>query len=205
MAANQFLLDNGNYGSRSAYIRQEFLKDRSRGDIAKELDVPSYIVYSATANMYNAVHIENQKGVKGIQVKRVNRNGEFLDAEGNIVPEDSDLVAVLNRSALMRELCDAGMTRKELVAMFDVNYATVYGATKDCTTVSRRGKKVLIHPETGEEIKRADYIRELYDDGEGMTRKEIAAHVTNITGEFCDTPTVWMATRPTKLKEEEVV
>ncbi len=45
----QYFLDNGQECSRSAYIRQEFLKNKSRSEIAKELDVSYNIVFSATA------------------------------------------------------------------------------------------------------------------------------------------------------------
>ena len=188
-----YQLEDGSECSRSAYIRQEFHKDRSRQDIAKELGLKYYIVYSATANMYNVAHPENggagAAGKGSVLVPKVNSELKFVDAEGNTtktvdvegVPtevelEEADAVTI-PRADLMRELAQAGFDRAKIKDYFQVPYATVYAATKeifDKGDGEKRGSKTVIHPDTQVEVKRADYIRELYKDGDGLNRREIA-------------------------------
>ena len=209
-----FVLDNGAEGSRSAFIRQEFKKDRSRNEIAKELDVKYHIVYSATTNMFNSHHPEEGSGQssRGAQVAKINSDMKFVDAEGNVV-ESPEEAAVASRADIMRDLFGQGITRSALKDYFSVPYATVYAATKDVEAPEgtvRGGKKMVAHPETGELVSRTEYIRELYQDGEGMTRKDIARHLTSITGDLVDYTTVWAATAKKKVVEpveapEEIV
>lgn len=203
-------LDDGTECSRSAYIRQEFQKDRSRQDICKELGLKYYIVYSATANMFNTAHPESGSGVSGkgsIAVPRVNVDLQYLDVEGNVVATEEE-AATIPRAELMRELATAGLDRSALKDYFKVPYATVYAATKEVFNTgegSSRTRKTVTDPETGEEINRSDYIRSLYQDGEGMTRREIAKQLTDMTGELVDYATVWAATKPAKEEEVEEV
>lgn len=198
-----FYLDDGTECARSAYIRQEFCKNRSRKDIANELDVKYYIVYAATANMYNDIHRESGNNTKGRGsqiVSKVNKNFEFVNDDGEVV-ETEEEAGKVPRADLMRELIQEGVTRKDLQKHFDVSYATVYAATKDICDelgLSSATKKVITHPETGEEVNRADYIRELYADGTGLTRREIAEYLTKLTGELVDYAAVWNATKPEK-------
>lgn len=204
-AAN-YTLDDGTTCSRSAYIRQEFNKDRSRQDIAKELGVKYYIVYSATANMFNAAHPENggagATGKGSVLVAKVNAEFKFVDAEGNVVETAEEAVSV-PRADLMRELAAAGVERSKMKDYFEVPYATVYAATKDlfASEGTTRVRQTVIHPETGEEVKRADYIRELYADGNGMDRRAIAKKLTEMTGDLVDYSTVWAATKPKHAEE----
>lgn len=217
-------LDDGSECSRSAYIRQEFKKDRDRKSIAKDLGVKYYIVYSATANMFNAVHPEEggTAGSRGAVVAKVNKDLKFVDENGNVEVDELDAdgnvvinaetglpnkvaitaetAAQVQRAELMRELCTAGLTRSALKDYFEVPYATVYAATKednaDGTTKST--KVTLIHPETGESIGRADYIRELF--ATGMDRRDIAKKLTKMTDDLVDYATVWAATKPNKVE-----
>ena len=201
----KFYLDNGEECSRSAYIRQEFNKDRSRKEIADELRVKYYIVYSATANMYNSHHPEGGSVGGSVSVAKVNSKFEFVDADGNVVDEDD--AEIVPRNQLMKELFAAGVERGKIKDYFEVPYATVYAATKDTDAPEgtvKGGRKTLIHPETQEVVNRADYIRELYADGEGLSRKEIALELTKLTGELVDYATVWSATKPEKETEEVV-
>lgn len=199
-----FLLDDGSISSRSAYIRQEFKKDRSRGDIAKELGVAYYIVYSATTNMFNAAHPEGGSGVgsaRGEMIAITETTREYV-ADRDAYAGEETLVNI-PRSAYMRELVKGGMSRGEVAKLLDCPYATVYASTKDEEGGTTKATRVvLIHPETGEEINRADYIRELFEAG--MTRKEIAVHITKMTGDLCDYSTVWAATKPPKAEVEAV-
>lgn len=205
-ARKEFTLEDGTPCSRSAYIRQEFQKDRARKDIAEELGVKYYIVYSATANMFNKEHPEGgSTGGRGAVSAKVDKDFNFVDEDGNIVEKEEDAAQEV-RADIMRELFSEGVTRGEIKDHFDVPYATVYAATKDIEPPEgtvRGGKKTIEHPETGEEVDRAEYIKELYQDGEGMTRREIAKHLTEISDEFVDYSAVWLATKKDEEKEEE--
>lgn len=199
-----FLLDDGSSSSRSAYIRQEFKKDRSRGDIAKELGVAYYIVYSATANMFNAAHPEGGSGTGSARGEMITVTEESRELVVDTTAyEGTEKLVNIPRSAYMRELVKGGMSRGEIAKLLDCPYATVYAATKDEEGGTTKATRVvLIHPETGAEINRADYIRELFEAG--MTRKEIAVHITKMTGDLCDYSTVWAATKPPKAEVEAV-
>lgn len=171
----KFYDDKGNEISRSAYIRQEFKKNRSRGEIAKELDVPYYIVYAATANMYNEKHPEGG----GVKVNR------------GVILEDGR-----SRAEHMREMFMEGKSRGEIAKHFNVPYATVYAVTKDLDAPGEKvhGGKVMVDLEDGTTMPRVDYIRKRFS--EGASRREIA----NELG--CDYAIVWAATRPKKKQEE---
>lgn len=199
----EMTLDDGTKGSRSAYIRQEFKKDRARADIAKELEVPYYIVYSATANMFNAAHPEEGgTATRSAVILTITKEGRELIVNADEYEGDEELIKIA-RPEYARELMEKGMTRGEAAKYLDVPYSSIYGATKDLGETST-GRVELIHPESGETVNRAEYIRELYADGEGMTRKQIAIHITKMTDELCDYSTVWAATKPAKevVKEE---
>jgi hypothetical protein len=201
----KYKLDNGQEGSRSEYIRQEFKKDKSRKSIAEELGVKYYIVYSATANMFNAVHPEEggaAAGSRGAIVPKVNAEFKFVNAAGEVV-ETAEEAEQVQRAELMRELNKAGKTRSELKDYFQVPYATVYAATKEENADGApRAKKVVVDPETGVEVPRVEYIRKLFAAGED--RREIAKKLTMMTGDLVDYATVWAATKPAK-KEEVAV
>ena len=177
--AEEYVLDNGQPASRAEYIRQEFMKDRHRRDIAEELDVTYNIVYSATANMFNAEHPEGSSG-----------GGRAVSAEHPITGE------VGKRADIMRDLYgEQGWTRNEIAAHFQCPYGSVYGATKDVeppegSKAAHGGKIFIEHPDTGEEIARVDFIREKFE--EGMSRREIADLIA------VDYSVVWMATREEK-------
>ncbi len=181
------ILDTGEEGSRSAYIRQEFLKDRSRAEIAKELDTPYYIVYSATANMFNAVHTEEggraSGGVRGVMV------------------EDPETGEQITRAEAMRKMFAAGKNRTEIKEYFDTPYATVYAATKDVEAPEGavKGGRVMVEDteNPGVQVPRTELIRRLYKKGEGMTRREIADALK------CDYAVVWASTKEPKKAEAE--
>lgn len=183
VAKETFKLDDGSEGSRSAYIRQEFKKDRSRNDIAKELKVAYYIVYAATANMFNAEHPEdgNTSGGRGTMVE---------DEESTTEPK-----AMISRADAMRRDLDKGMTRGAIAKKYDVAYATVYAATKSETSSGEHGGKITIELEDGSKVGRADYIRQLFAGGK--TRREIANELK------CDYAIVWAATKVKKDKKDD--
>lgn len=189
--------------SRAQYIRELFANDMGRKEIAETLGLEYHTVYSATNNLYNAVHTADGSNViSSVPVLRVNADLEFIDAEGNVCDEAD--AATIMRVDLVKELFEAGLSRKTIAEYCDVKYATVYSATKGMTnSTSRTTKRVIVHPETGEEINRVDYIRELF--AAGMTKKEIATKLTILTGELVDYAVVWAATKPAKEEVEEVI
>lgn len=174
-----YKLDDGQMASRSVYIRQEFKKNRSRGDIAKELDVAYGIVHSATANMTNEVHDGTGRG------------------GGRVVMIEFDGVT-MERRQVMRQMFENGKSRSEIAKYFDTPFGTVYQATKDLGESSgRTGGKIMIEwPKgSGEEKARVDVIREMWTSGE-FTRRQIANELN------CDYAVVWMTTREKSDKDE---
>jgi len=164
-------LEDGTEGSRSAYIRQEFLKNRPRGDLAKELGVSYAVVYAATANMHN----ELTDGKPGRGVGR------------GVIMEDGR-----SRAEHMREMLQQGKTRGEIAKHFKCPYATVYAATKELLAEGKEGArahrgKVVITLEDGSSIGRAEHIRALH--AAGKSRREIADKLD------CDYAVVWAATK----------
>lgn len=183
----EYQLEDGTMGSRSAYIRQEFKKDRSRGDIAKELGIAYYIVYSATANMYNAAHPEGATGGFG-------NRGTMIEIE----LEDGTKKTVSRAEAMRADLAN-GMSRGEIAKKYDCPYATVYAATKDEETEggSKGGKKMVVDPRDGVEKPRVEVIRSMYE--EGKEKENIRREIATALG--VDYAVVWAAT---KEKKEEV-
>lgn len=169
-----FTLDDGTTGSRAAYIRQEFMKGRTRSDIAKELGVPFSVVYAATANMDNGV----------------NTHGRTVMIE---LPDGTKMP----RSEYIRQEFMKGRTRSDIAKELDVPYQIVYAATKGMTNgaTGSRGRVMIQDPETGELVPRTELIRKLYE--QGKTRREIANMLQ------VDYAVVWNATKPKKDDKEE--
>lgn len=169
--------------SRSAYIRQEFLKNRSRGDIAKELGCAYGIVYSATANMENEVH----KATEGASAAR------------GVIMTHPETGAQISRAEYCREQVEAGKSRGALAKELGIAYATVYAATKDLKAEGGGtfgGTRVFVEVD-GNAKPRSEFIREEFLAGK--TRREIANEIG------CDYAVVWAATKTLKETEEEVV
>jgi transposase len=177
--AKEFTADDGHAISRSAYIRQEFTKDRTRGDIAKELGVAYGIVYSATTNMENSHHSNNEDGT-------VNRGAV-------VTVQTADGEKKMSRAEYARQEVGNGRTRGDVAKELGVAYATVYAATKELEATAGAGAgtgRKLVEVEIDGEVKhlpRAQYIRSQFDLGK--TRREIADEL------HCDYAVVWAATK----------
>lgn len=177
--AKEFTGDNGQLISRSAYIRQEFNKNRTRGDIAKELAVAYGIVYSATANMENSHHTNNGDGTvnRGAVVKVQTDDGE----------------KTMSRADYARQEVGKGRSRGDVSKELGVAYATVYAATKDIEvaggTAGGTARKLVEIEVDGvtKHVPRAQYIREEFKLGK--TRRQIADEL------HCDYAVVWAATK----------
>jgi transposase len=177
--AKEFTGENGEPISRSGYIRQQFLKDRTRGDIAKELGVAYGIVYSATTNMENAHHSNNEDGT-------VNR--------GAVISVQTDAGEVkMSRADYARQEVGKGRTRGDVAKELGVAYATVYAATKELEATAGAGAgtgRKLVEVEVDgvvQHLPRAQYIRSQFELGK--TRRAIADEL------HCDYAVVWAATK----------
>lgn len=189
--------------SQAAYARHLFKQNMARGDIAKELGVPYYIAYSATANMFNAAHPESGEGVathrgETITITAVSR--DFI-ADPAVYDGDEKLINV-NRPDFMRELVKQNMSRGDVAKLLDCPYSTVYAATKEVANASgeKVGKIMVEDPRTGETLPRVEVIRSMYEenkDKEGI-RREIANAL------HCDYAIVWAATKEKKAVPEDV-
>jgi len=174
-----YTLPSGQEASRAEYIRYLFKeKDMSRGEIAQELNVPYSTVYSATANMENSHHQVGQSG---------GPSRKFVELEDG---------TRMTRSEYIRKRVQEGVSRSEVAKELNVSYSVVWAATKGMDIVSNgsSGAIVIEHPDTGEQVRRVDYIREAFFE-KGMTRREIANQIG------CDYAVVWAATRPAKADE----
>ena len=99
--------DNNVELSRKEYVIREFCeKNRSRGDIAKELEISYQIVFSYTKNLQNSHHNENTNG-RSIMINDVTRK-EYVINEFN-----------KNRS------------RGDIAKELGISYQIVFSYTKD--------------------------------------------------------------------------
>ena len=188
-----FDLDDGTQGSRSAFIRQEFLKGRSRSEIAKELQVSYNIVFAATANMDNGT------------VGSVGRKGALAIIDGELA-EKLGVEPGTSRKDYILQRIKEGVTRKQIAEELGVSYGVIYGVTKALEGVKadRSGSRAMIeYPAgSGEMRPRTELIRELYNqvDEEGnklYTRRNIADLLR------VDYNVVWQATKEVKVIEPE--
>lgn len=181
-----FELDDGTVtDNRSAYIRQEFNKDRSRGDIAEELDVSYNIVYTATANMENAT--TGKRGRKTI-----------TDPE---LCQELGIEEGTPRNEFIKEKAEEGNSRREIADMLGISYNVVYAATSDMDVATSKGRLATIDDEElcaelGIEpgTIRKEFIKEKY--AEDNSRREIA----DMLG--VDYAVAWQATKDMDVDED---
>lgn len=85
--------ENGKVMSRAEYIRQQYAAGKSRGDIAKELDVPYNVVWQATKTTKTEAEqfkelVENLKGYKD-KVEDAELFGQICDALDTIIIKEA--------------------------------------------------------------------------------------------------------------------
>lgn len=168
MSNKTFTSDNGEPITRSAFIKQEYLKGKGRNVIAEELGIPYYIVYGATVNMDNGLPPATGRSKKVVMIEQ---------------PDGTKI----NRDDLIVKDFEAGMARKDIAEKYDVAYGTVYAVTKDLGVGNTRAKSI-VDPRTGEIRARADVIKELF--AQCGKRREVA----NLLG--VDYAVVWASTKP---------
>lgn len=194
-----YTLKDGSEGSRAAFIREVFTEDNlSRKEISETHDIPYRAVYSATVNMVNDAEPAGRgrtaqnltievTGEEEILVKLDDDDKYYNVESGELVDEDD--VKEVNRNEWIRDRVDEGIGRSEVANMLDLSYGVIYNVTKDMESI---GSKQTIELDDGTTIARTDYIRELYDGGEGKTRSEIAKELDVAYS------VVWQATRVKK-------
>ena len=141
---------------RSHFIRQEFIKGKSRKEIVKMLkemgDPVSYgTIASATANMDNGTLAD--------------RGRVFLEFEnGKRIPR---------REYIIDQIVNKKRTVSEIAEELDIHYDSAYAAIKDLEGVPKQHRsRVKIKLEDGTEVYRTDYIRKRW--AEGVKVREIA-------------------------------
>ena len=141
---------------RSHFIRQEFIKGKSRKEIVKMLqemgDPVSYgTIASATANMDNGTLAD--------------RGRVFLEFEnGKRIPR---------REYIIDQVINKKRTVSEVAKELDIPYDSAYAAIKDLEGVPKQHRsRVKIKLEDGIEVYRTDYIRKRW--AEGAKVREIA-------------------------------
>ena len=199
-----FTLKDGSEGSRAAYIREIFLEDNlSRKAISEQYGFPYRVVYSATVNMVNDAEPAGRgRTASNVMIEvtgeeqalvRMDDDGKYYDAESGVSVYKKDVVEV-NRNNWIRDQVNAGLGRSEVADMLDLSYGVVYNLTKDLEGVRAKHEVEL---EDGTVISRTDYIRQLYAEGEGKTRSEIAKELDVAYS------VVWQATKVEKTEAQK--
>ena len=192
-----YALKDGSEGSRAAFIRELFLEDHmSRKDISDKHSFPYRVVYSATVNMTNDAEPAGRGRsagnpmIKVVDGKLVNEleDGTFAIAETEEAV-DASLVETVSRNEWVQEQVAAGISRGDIAKALDLSYGVIYNLTKEQEGTRSKHEVEL---EDGSVVSRAEYIRQLYADGDGMSRSDIAKEL--------DVPysVVWQATRVEK-------
>lgn len=198
----QWTLSDGTPCSKSAFIREQFLKfNKSRKQIAEEFGIPYRTVYGATVNLVNdAEPTARGRGVTFQNIKvtvdgRVvmGRNGKIY-INGEELPEGAEIPETIevNRNEWLREMVSKGVSRRDLAKWLDLSYGVIYNATKD---LAGPRKKYEIQLEDGTIVSRSEYIRQLVESG--MSKSEVAKKLG------VEYSVVWQATKKLKTEGEK--
>jgi len=168
-----YILDDGTPTPiKAEYIRQEFMKGKTRRQLADELGVSTGIVAGATANMDNGkVRKYNRTFVK-LEDGRVITRAEYIRQE------------VLENQ---RQVTDVA---KELKIKYDSAYASV--RKQKGIPKGTHGGKIFVKLPDGTVIPRVDYIRSQI--AKGISKQELMKELG------CDYHTIYVATYKKKVK-----
>lgn len=153
MARIMMTLDNGLVGTRADYIRQEFAKNKTRGEIAEEMGIDYAAVYAATANLTNDA--KATRAVKVIMVDDPEQPGELIE-----------------RDALIIKMVKAGIPKKEVAKQMNLHIGTIYKVTKGVAGVKGASGAKLVLPD-GTQVFRKEFLAEEFAKGL-LTRRELA-------------------------------
>jgi len=168
-----YTLDDGTKTpNRSEYMRQEFMKGRTRKEIAVELNIKPGIVAVATANMDNG--------------KLKKRSRVFLKL--------SDGTTVLRADYIRQEVIGKQRQVKDVAKELGIEYVTAYAAVRGMKGIPKgtHGGKVYLKLSDGSTIGRVEYIKQEF--AKGKTRRAIAEEID------CDYQIVYATTYKKKEK-----
>lgn len=196
-------LADGSEVSKSEFIREQFtLNNLSRKEISEKFDINYRTVYGATVNMVN----EAEPATRG----RSASNAKIqVTAEGQVATEIEGVLHLNNiavegslaetatedvdRNDWIKEQVEAGVSRGDVAAALGLSYGVVYSLTKDVAGASQRHEVEL----DGVMVSRSEYIRAKFDNGNGMSKADIAKELG------VDYPVVWSALKSLKSEDEK--
>lgn len=199
-------LADGSEVSKSEFIREQFtLNNLSRKEISEKFDINYRTVYGATVNMVN----EAEPATRGRSASNakitVSPAGQVItEIEGvthlnNVAVSDEDGQAAhtdsieVDRNDWIKEQVEAGVSRGDVAAALGLSYGVVYSLTKDVAGASQRHEVEL----DGVMVSRSEYIRAKFDNGNGMSKADIAKELG------VDYPVVWSALKSLKSEDEK--
>lgn len=140
----KYQLDDGTVTTiRAHYIRQEFLKNRTRREIADELDISYGIVAQATLNMTNKRLLDKSRIYVTLK-------------DGRTIP----------RTEYIREqILNKGKTISEVAGELNISYDSAYYAVKGIEGIPKKHHGKVIIDWEGQKVYRVDVIRKLYSEG----------------------------------------
>lgn len=196
-------LADGSEVSKSEFIREQFtLNNLSRKQISEDFDINYRTVYGATVNMVN----EAEPATRG----RSASNAKIqVTAEGQVATEIEGVLHLNNvavegsladtatedvdRNDWIKEQVEGGASRGDVAGALGLSYGVVYSLTKDVAGASQRHEVEL----NGEMVSRSEYIRAKFDNGNGMSKADIAKELG------VDYPVVWSALKSLKSEDEK--
>lgn len=199
----KWYLEDGTECSKSAFIREQFLKNNlSRKEISEKFNIPYRTVYGATVNLENEA--EPTSRGRGVTFSKINVteddkvvfvkdgvviiNGEE-QPEGTPVPETIEV----DRNEWIKRQVANGMSRGAVAKALDLSYGVVYGLTKDAEGTRQKYEVEY----NGKTMSRSEYIRMRV--AEGISKSDIAKELG------VEYSVVWQATKKMKTNEEKFV
>lgn len=175
----------------------------NRREISDKFEINYRTVYGACANMTNTA-VDAPKGRATAEATiRLDAEGRVIAVKGDInfidgveTTEviDFDALTQVNRKEFILAKVAEGMANADIAKLLQVSHGVVYNATKDSN--AKGGSREVMIEVDGVEVKRADYIRQLFD--EGKTRSEIK----DLLG--CEYNVVYAATKTEKSEKDKL-
>ena len=159
--------------NRSEYMRQEFMKGKTRKEIAVELNIKPGIVAVATANMDNGK----------------------LQKRSMIILKLSDGTNIPRVEYIRQEVIGKQRQVKDVAKELGINYVAAYAAVRGMKGIPKgtHGGKVYLNLSDGSTIGRVEYIKQ--EVAKGRDRRAIAKELD------CEYQIVYSATYKKKEKK----
>lgn len=161
----------------SAFCRMIFeTQNLTKKQISDKYDIPYRTVYGACQNLTNDATGTRSRVPSTV---KVNADGKVLVAgdEGHFLLDGEDIgtsvdmtaFSSVDRDTWVKEQFANGVERADIAKKLNVSHGVIYNITKDMG--DKRGA-VMITLEDGTSMKRVEYIRNLYENGQ--SRADIA-------------------------------